>query len=286
MCEKQNRIEKIDTKIYFFRVKLEGFFFQKDYIRKRIEKYEVKNVWIQKLKKFLGKEDTEFDFLKNMILLILEKYEKYIKKITKLNIIINKNVISQFEKNNNDAKELKKKVEIVKSDKNLLRKIIRELEGKKKRIIQTIFEKINNNFNDMSTMLLPGTNAKLIPGEKNNIDEGLKIHVAIGGEWRENLNELSGGQKTLLALSLILSLLRCKPAPVYILDEIDSALDLSQTQNIGIMLKRHFKESQFIIVSLKQGLFSNANVIFRTYLKCGMSQVTRSVGSVRNCSRL
>jgi structural maintenance of chromosome 2 len=42
-----------------------------------------------------------------------------------------------------------------------------------------------------------------------------------------------------------------KPAPMYILDEVDAALDLSHTQNIGNMLKTHFSQSQFIVVSLK-----------------------------------
>ena len=50
---------------------------------------------------------------------------------------------------------------------------------------------------------------------------------------------------------------------MYILDEIDAALDLSHTQNIGKMLKTHFPQSQFIVVSLKEGMFQNANVIFR-----------------------
>lgn len=63
----------------------------------------------------------------------------------------------------------------------------------------------------------------------------------------------SGGQRSLLALSLVLALLRFKPAPMYILDEIDAALDLSHTQNIGQMLKQHFSQSQFIVVSLKEG---------------------------------
>ena len=52
---------------------------------------------------------------------------------------------------------------------------------------------------------------------------------------QESLSELSGGQRSLLALSLILALLLFKPAPMYILDEIDAALDLSHTQNIGNM---------------------------------------------------
>ena len=86
----------------------------------------------------------------------------------------------------------------------------------------------------------------------------------------------------MIALSLVLAMLLFKPAPMYILDEVDAALDLSHTQNIGVMLRAHFKASQFIVVSLKEGMFNNANVIFRTnFLKAdGFSTVTRTVNAV------
>ena len=107
--------------------------------------------------------------------------------------------------------------------------------------------------------------------------DGLEVKVAFNGEWKESLTELSGGQRSLLALSLILSLLLFKPAPMYILDEVDAALDLSHTQNIGMMLRTHFSNSQFIVVSLKEGMFNNANVIFRTRFVDGVSAVVRTV---------
>jgi len=87
------------------------------------------------------------------------------------------------------------------------------------------------------------------------------------------LTELSGGQRSLIALSLIMSLLQFKPAPMYILDEVDAALDLSHTQNIGRLIKTRFKGSQFIVVSLKDGMFQNANRIFRTRFSEGTSVV-------------
>jgi structural maintenance of chromosome 2 len=84
---------------------------------------------------------------------------------------------------------------------------------------------------------LPGTRAKLEPpsidGKMGTVLDGLEMRVAFGTVWKESLSELSGGQRSLLALSLILALLLFKPAPMYILDEIDAALDLSHTQNIG-----------------------------------------------------
>ena len=60
---------------------------------------------------------------------------------------------------------------------------------------------------------------------------------------------------------------------MYILDEVDAALDLSHTQNIGQLLRTRFKGSQFIVVSLKDGMFNNANVLFRTRFRDGTSVV-------------
>lgn len=63
------------------------------------------------------------------------------------------------------------------------------------------------------------------------------------------------GQRSLVALSLVLAMLKFKPAPIYILDEVDSALDSSHTQNIGMMIKNYFTTSQvrtlFILSQLK-----------------------------------
>lgn len=62
---------------------------------------------------------------------------------------------------------------------------------------------------------------------------------------------------------------------MYILDEIDAALDLSHTQNIGHLFKNRFKGSQFIVVSLKEGMFNNANVLFKARFRDGTSVVER-----------
>ncbi len=65
--------------------------------------------------------------------------------------------------------------------------------------------------------------------------------------------------------------------------QVDAALDLSHTQNIGRMIKTHFPYSQFIVVSLKEGMFSNANVLFRTKFMDGVSTVTRTAND-RKCA--
>jgi structural maintenance of chromosome 2 len=154
--------------------------------------------------------------------------------------------------------------------------VIAELDRKKNEALETTWRKVNRDFGTIFSTLLPGTTAKLEPPAGQTVQDGLELRVAFNGVWKESLTELSGGQRSLLALSLILAMLLFKPAPVYILDEIDAALDLSHTQNIGHMLKQHFPQSQFIVVSLKEGMFNNANVVFRTKFVEGVSTVSRT----------
>ena len=77
-----------------------------------------------------------------------------------------------------------------------------------------------SDFGSIFSTLLPGTMAKLEPPEGCSFLDGLEVHVAFGSVCKQSLSELSGGQQSLLALSLILALLLFKPAPLYILDEV------------------------------------------------------------------
>lgn len=167
--------------------------------------------------------------------------------------------------------------QVILNDKTKIEAVIEELDVKKAQALQSTWVKVTRDFGSIFSMLLPGTQAKLEPPEGCALADGLEVKVAFNGVWKDSLTELSGGQRSLLALSLILALLLFKPAPMYILDEIDAALDLSHTQNIGLMLRTHFSKSQFIVVSLKEGMFNNANVIFRTKFVDGVSAVTRTV---------
>ena len=96
-----------------------------------------------------------------------------------------------------------------------------------------------------------------------------------GNTYKESLTELSGGQRSLLALSFMMAMLKYRSAPFYILDEIDAAMDLSHTEGVGKLIKEEFEGSQFLVISLKKGMFSSANVLFKTNLNEGKSEVLR-----------
>ncbi|XP_071521625.1 structural maintenance of chromosomes protein 2 [Panulirus ornatus] len=231
--------------------------------------------WISEDRKFFGQPNTGYDFTANDPVEAGRKITKLEELKTKLSKNVNMRAMNMLGKAEEQYNDLMRKKRIVENDKAKIEKVIRELDEKKKEALRQAWEQVNRDFGSIFSMLLPGTQAKLQPPEGQDVLDGLEVKVAFGDVWKESLTELSGGQRSLVALSLILALLLFKPAPIYILDEVDAALDLSHTQNIGNMLRTHFRHSQFIVVSLKDGMFNNANVLFKTKFVDGMSTVSR-----------
>ncbi|NXV50239.1 SMC2 protein, partial [Uria aalge] len=240
-------------------------------LTKMLKEYE----WIASEKALFGQPNTAYDFKANDPKEASQKLQKLQEKKEKLGRNVNMaamNMLSETEERYND---LMKKKRIVENDKSKILATIEELDQKKTQALHIAWKKVNDDFGSIFSTLLPGANAMLVACKKQNVLEGLEFRVALGNTWKENLTELSGGQRSLVALSLILSMLLFKPAPIYILDEVDAALDLSHTQNIGQMLHTHFRHSQFIVVSLKDGMFNNANVLYKTKFLDGVSTVAR-----------
>ncbi|KAM9701020.1 structural maintenance of chromosomes protein 2 isoform 2-T4 [Dama dama] len=231
--------------------------------------------WITVEKHLFGQPNSTYDFKANNPKEAGERLHKLQEMKEKLGRNVNMramNVLTEAEERYND---LMKKKRIVENDKSKILATIEDLDQKKNQAINIAWQKVNKDFGSIFSTLLPGANAMLAPPEGQTVLDGLEFKVALGNTWKENLTELSGGQRSLVALSLILSMLLFKPAPIYILDEVDAALDLSHTQNIGHMLRTHFTHSQFIVVSLKEGMFNNANVLFKTKFVDGVSTVAR-----------
>ena len=115
----------------------------------------------------------------------------------------------------------------------------------------------------------------MVPMTTSKGKMGIEIKIGFNGQWKDSLSELSGGQRSLLALSMLLAMLKYRSAPFYIFDEIDSAMDLSHTENIGTIISDNFQDSQFLVISLKKDMYKSANVLFKTKIVKGFSDVDR-----------
>eukprot|EP00923_Selenidium_pygospionis_P022478 GHVN01038867.1.p1 GENE.GHVN01038867.1~~GHVN01038867.1.p1 ORF type:complete len:1228 (+),score=209.98 GHVN01038867.1:8698-12381(+) len=181
---------------------------------------------------------------------------------------INTKVMEMISGMEEKKQKLGEMLKTVKTDKAKIKTTLERLDVHKEEAFQRAWSAISDEFGKMFSILLPGCTSCL-----KTVDEGLEINVCLNGAWKESLGELSGGQRSLTALALILAMLKYNPSPLYILDEIDSALDLQHTHNIGKLFKTRFGNAQFIVVSLKEGMFENANTLFQTALRDGTSSI-------------
>ncbi|CDW71413.1 structural maintenance of [Stylonychia lemnae] len=231
--------------------------------------------WIEQERDFFGVAGHKYHFEKINMNQIRDETRRIKDENDGLKKRINLKVDAMFEKTEQQYQDLQKKKETTMQNKAQFEATIAELDELKNVEVERTYKAVNKYCSEIFSTLLQGAMAKLVPPEGKTVLEGLELKVGFSGSWKESLSELSGGQRSLLALSLILALLKYHPAPLYILDEIDSALDLSHTQNIGIMIRKFFQNSQFIIVSLKEGLFQNANVLFKVQFVDSRSTVKR-----------
>ncbi|KAI9302946.1 RecF/RecN/SMC [Cunninghamella echinulata] len=250
--------------------------------RQIVENLENDHPWIADEKELFGQENTPYDFHNISISETKKSLQKVVAKHDTMRKKINVRVMNMIDNVEKKESSLMQMLETVRKDKQKIEETISSLENYKLEALERTWRKVNQDFAAIFGDLLPGNTCKLQAPEGKTISEGLEVKVCLGGVWKHSLTELSGGQRSLIALSLILSLLQFKPAPMYILDEVDAALDLSHTQNIGQLLRTKFKGSQFIVVSLKDGMFNNANMLFRTRFKDGTSVVEANPGSLQN----
>ncbi|KAF5295764.1 hypothetical protein FQA39_LY12937 [Lamprigera yunnana] len=133
--------------------------------------------------------------------------------------------------------------------------------------METQFKKVVDDVNlalpDAFTKLFGGGTARLIYTDPENILEtGIDIQVNPPGKKISNLNLLSGGEKSLVALSVLFSILKVRPLPLVILDEAEAPLDPSNVERFAKYVKQFTANTQFIIVTHREGTMENCDVLF------------------------
>lgn len=165
----------------------------------------------------------------------------------------------------------------VETSKQELEKLIDTLTLDMRQIFAECFENINKNFQHIFKELFGGGTAELILTEPENVlESGIEIVVAPPGKVIKNLISLSGGEQSFIAIALYFAILKIKPAPFCILDEIDAALDDVNVSKYASYLKHFTDSTQFITVTHRRGTMEAANVLYGvTMQENGVSKLLR-----------
>ena len=165
----------------------------------------------------------------------------------------------------------------VHKSKSELEKIISDLTEEMCRIFAESFAVINSNFKEIFVELFGGGKAELILTDPENVlESGIEISVAPPGKVIKNLISLSGGEQSFVAIAIYFAILRLRPAPFCILDEIDAALDEVNVRKYAQYLKKFTDTTQFVLVTHRRSAMEEANVLYGvTMQEDGISKLLR-----------
>ena len=151
----------------------------------------------------------------------------------------------------------------VQRSKTELEKIITSLTEDMCRIFSESFEIINSNFKEIFVELFGGGKAELRLNDPENVlESGIEIIVAPPGKVIKNLISLSGGEQSFVAIAIYFAILKLRPAPFCILDEIDAALDEVNVRKYAQYLKKFTDTTQFVLVTHRRSAMEEANVLY------------------------
>lgn len=144
-----------------------------------------------------------------------------------------------------------------------LNKIIESMEELMKEHFTEQFNAISESFSIVFRELFGGGKGKIYLQDPDNVlTTGIEIEVQLPGKGLQNINLYSGGEKSFIAIALLFSILRVKPSPFCILDEIDAALDDVNVSRFATYLKNYIDSSQFIVITHRRGTMEAANILY------------------------
>jgi len=146
---------------------------------------------------------------------------------------------------------------------NALRKVLAEIDERMEYYFTKAFDEISVNFKTTFQELFEGGHVILRLTDKEDIlESGIEIIVQPPGKKLQNITLLSAGEKVLTAIALVFAILRYKPAPFYLLDEVESALDDANLGRFTSFLKQTTNNAQFILITHRRKTMEEAEVLY------------------------
>ncbi|SDN71013.1 chromosome segregation protein SMC [Acetanaerobacterium elongatum] len=176
---------------------------------------------------------------------------------------VNVDAIEEYKEVSQRYEFLKAQVADVESSRDELLRLINELTFKMREIFTESFAQINKNFGEVFVELFGGGSAHLdLTDEGDVLESGIEIFVEPPGKIIKSLTSLSGGEQAFVAIAIYFAILKVRPAPFCLLDEIEAALDDVNVSKYAQYLHRLNDKTQFITITHRRGTMEEADVLY------------------------
>jgi chromosome segregation protein len=173
---------------------------------------------------------------------------------------VNMAAIEMYDKKREEIEGVEERIGKLEKEREAILSMINEIEEHKKEAFFETFEAVSDNFRKMFGYVNVGEGHLYLNNPREPFESGLFIKLRRNNQ-EHSLDALSGGEKTLVALMFIFALQLFKPAPFYILDEVDAALDKPNSKNLADLVAKMSKDSQFILVSHNDVVMANSDSV-------------------------
>jgi len=175
---------------------------------------------------------------------------------------VNFMAIEEFKEKSERYEFLNGQLQDLEKARNDLKRITEEIKAESTQLFVTTYQKIKRNFHNMFRRLFGGGRAEVRLTDPNNVlDSGIDIFAQPPGKKLENIGLLSGGEKSMTAVSLLFATYMVKPSPFCLLDEIDAALDEQNVMRFIHTLKEFANVSQYIVITHNKKTVVGANAM-------------------------
>lgn len=218
-----------------------------------------------------AKENYKLDIDFNQAKIEVNKLKKKIKDLG----VVNLTAPEEYNEVNDRYTFLTKQINDLTEAENTLLEIIDEMDKVMISEFQSTFKTVNTNFTETFRELFKGGHAELKLTEPNNILEtGIEIIASPPGKKLSSITLLSGGEKTLTAISLLFAIIKSKQSPFCVLDEVEAALDEANVDTFGKYVEKLKEKSQFIIITHKKKTMEYADILYGiTMQESGVSKL-------------
>ncbi len=199
---------------------------------------------------------------------VMEELPRLREELARLSANVNLNAEAEREELTERETFLRTQLEDLASARETLLQSIKEIEAQSQEQFNETFEKVSAAFTEMYAKLFPGGNAKMWQTNPENLSEtGIEISVQPPGKKLMPLTALSGGERAMTAAALIFALIKVKPSPFYLLDEVDAALDDANVERFSSMVREMAMDSQMIIVTHNKKTMELADRMYGVTMK-------------------
>lgn len=197
------------------------------------------------------------------------------RKITLLGAV-NPNAVEEYEFEKSHCEEMSAQRDDLQKALDDLQSALDEIRGEMLRIFNAGFEEINENFKTTFKELFGGGKAELqidYEGVEDPLAAGVDIVACPPGKKLTKISLLSGGERALTAIAILFAILKSRPMPFCVLDEVEAALDDANVERFATYLKR-YTETQFIVITHKKPTMNQADTLFGvTMQEKGVSKI-------------